>query len=209
MSLNFFPRVIKFFDLFRQQQDIVNQAVGLLVALFDHPSDMAEKCKKINELEYAGNDISRKIARELALTFITPIDREDIHSINISQENFLNSIRALSTRVGLYQLKQINPGSNDLIAKLFSINECISGMLDLLGKRKEVEEQAEKARVLKQEADTLLLLLLGEVYERKAVTPEDLLEIIKWSHIYDRIGDSFSFAEMVVNVIEGITLKNA
>jgi uncharacterized protein Yka (UPF0111/DUF47 family) len=62
---------------------------------------------------------------------------------------------------------------------------------------------------LKKEADMLLLLLLGENYERRAENASDLLEIIKWSHIYDRIEETFANAEVLANVIEGITLKNA
>ncbi len=209
MALNFFPKVVKFFTLFRQQNDILVDAVKVLCELFDDYTNISEKCSKIIKNEYAGNDISKEIARQLSLTFITPIDREDIHAINMAQENLLNSIRAISTRIGLYHFDAITPGTKDLVLKLKLMVESISLMLWQLSLRKEVEEHAEKVRELKIEADMLLLLLLGETYERQIENTSDLLEIIKWSHIYDRIEETFANAEVLANVIEGITLKNA
>ncbi len=209
MRGNFFPKVVKFFKLFRQQNDILANTVEVLFDLFNEFTDVAEKCGKINQNERSGNGISKEIATQLAQTFITPIDREDIHAINMAQENVLNSFRAISTRVGLYHFKEITPGTKDLILKLKLMIGYVSLMLDHLSKREEVEECADKVREMKMEADMLLLLLLGEIYERKVENTSDLLTIIKWSHIYDRIEETFAYAEVLANTIEGITLKNA
>ena len=209
MALNFFPKVPKFFKLFGQQNDIVVDTVKVLNDIFEDYTQIAEKCNKIVRNEYAGNEVSKEIAKQLSLTFITPIDREDIHAINMAQENLLNSMRAISTRIGLYHFNQISPGTKDLILKLKLMIGSISLMLEQLGKKKEVEEHAEKVREIKIEADMLLLLLLGENYERPVDQPGNLLEIIKWSHIYDRIEVAVANAEELANVIEGISLKNA
>jgi len=209
MALNFFPKVVKFFVLFKQQNDNVVDTVHVLYELFNDYTNIADKCSKIIKNEYAGNDISKEIAKQLYLTFITPIDREDIHAINMAQENLLNSIRAISTRIGLYHFNQITPGTKDLVHKLKLMIESISVMLEQLSKKKEVEEHAEQVRELKKDADMLLLLLLGENYEHRIDSTGDLLEIVKWSHIYDRIEVAFANSEVLANVIEGITLKNA
>jgi len=209
MALNFFPKVPKFFKLFGQQNDIVVDTVKVLNDIFEDYTQIAEKCNKIVRNEYAGNEVSKEIAKQLSLTFITPIDREDIHAINMAQENLLNSMRAISTRIGLYHFNQISPGTKDLILKLKLMIGSISLMLEQLGKKKEVEEHAEKVREIKVEADMLLLVLLGENYERPVDQPGSLLEIIKWSHIYDRIEVAIANAEELANVIEGISLKNA
>lgn len=183
--------------------------VQVLHDLFADYTDVAGKCSKIISNEYAGNDLSKEISKQLSMTFITPIDREDIHSINTAQENVLNSIRTISTRIGLYHFTGVTPGSIELVSKLKSMTGTISIMLDHLSVRKGVEEQAEKVREIKMEADMLLLVVMGEIYERRTETPGDLLEIIKWSHIYDRIEDTINHTEALANVIEGITLKNA
>jgi uncharacterized protein Yka (UPF0111/DUF47 family) len=209
MPLNFFPKIIKFFTLFRQQNDILVDTVQLLYELFNDYTNISEKCGKIIKNEYAGNDLSKEISRQLYLTFITPIDREDIHAINMAQENLLNAMRAISTRIGFYHFDQITPGAKELINKLRSMIGSISSMLEQLGKRKNVEEHSRKVKEIKIEADIMLLLSLGENYESRNENTRDLLEIIKWSHIYDRIEETFTGAEVLANVIEGITLKNA
>jgi uncharacterized protein len=209
MAINFFPRVVKFFKLFREQNDILVDTSEVLFELFDDYTHIADKCGKIIQNEHAGNDISKEIARQLSLTFITPIDREDIHSINMAQEDVLNSMRAISTRIGLYHFTGITAGTRDLILKLKLMIGFISSMLERLSKKEEVEELSGKVKELKIEADMLLLVLLGEIYERQTETQGDLLDIIKWSHIYDRIEETFANTEVLANTIEGITLKNA
>jgi uncharacterized protein len=209
MAINFFPRVVKFFKLFREQNDILVDTSEVLFELFDDYTHIADKCGKIIRNEQAGNDISKEIARQLSLTFITPIDREDIHSINMAQEDVLNSMRAISTRIGLYHFTRITAGTRDLVLKLKLMIGFISSMLDRLSKKEEVEELSGKVKELKIEADMLLLVLLGEIYERQTETQGDLLDIIKWSHIYDRIEETFANTEVLSNTIEGITLKNA
>ena len=209
MAGNFFPKVVKFFKLFRQQNDNLVDTVNVLYELFDNFTDIAGKCNKIIQNEFAGNEISKEIARQLSLTFITPIDREDIHALNIAQENVLNSVRAISTRIGLYHFKEIPPGTKDLILKLKLMTESVSSMLDHLSKKEVVEESAGKVREMKIDADMLLLVLLGETYETHIDNTADLLWVIKWSHIYDRIEETFANVEVLANIIEGITLKNA
>ena len=209
MAMNFFPKIVRFFELFKQQNDILVDTSQILCDLFDDYNNISVKCSKIIQNEYSGNDISKEIAKQLSLTFITPIDREDIHAINMAQENALNSMRAISARIGLYNFDHVTPGAKELVYKLKLMFGSISLMLVQLSKRKEVEEQAEKVKELKIEADMLLLLSLGENYECANENTRDLLEIIKWSHIFDRIEDALAHAEILANTIEGISLKNA
>lgn len=209
MSITFFPRVVKFFDLFQRQNKILEGSVALLSDLFEKHSGVSEICGRIGKYEIEGNEVSREIAHALALTFITPIDREDIHAINMAQENALNTVRAISTRIGLYNFREIRPGARELVVKLRLMHEEISFMIELLRARKQVELHAHKVKELKREADMLLLVSLGEVYESNPVAPGDFLEMMKWSHIYDRIEDSLANTEFLSNVIEGVSLKNA
>ena len=207
--MSFFPKIIKFFELFREQNDILLDSVNILDELFTNHTNIPEKCSKIVKNEYSGNDISKEIAKQLFLTFITPIDREDIHAINMAQENLLNSMRAISARIGFYNFPEIAPGARELIQKLNLMIVSISHMLDYLHKKKDVSELSSALKETKFEADMLLLLSLGETYERPNENTRDLLEIIKWSHIYDRIEEAFANAEVLANVIEGVALKNA
>jgi len=72
MGFSLFPRSVKFYDLFKEQHRKLAKAAGILDDLFTSFEEVEEHCKRINILESEGNTISRRIAKELSLTFITP-----------------------------------------------------------------------------------------------------------------------------------------
>lgn len=209
MSLSFFPRKVKFFELFKQQNALLVSSIGMLHEIFQDYKDVARKGGNIIKDEIAGNEISREITRELSLTFITPLDREDIHNINSAQEDVLNSVRYISTRLGLYRFEQVKPGAVDLISKIKQMITEISVMIDKLSSRHEVKENAAIVQELKREADTLLLVLMGEVFETDHHSNSELMELLKWSQVYDKIEDALANTEILANTLEGISLKNA
>ena len=207
--ISLFPRVVKFFDLFQQQNNLLVESASTLDDLFNDYTSISSKCKKIIKNETDGNEVSREISKALALTFITPIDREDIHAINLAQEDALNAIRAISTRIGLYNFNLIKPGAKDLVKHLKGMHQEIAIMVEALKIRKAVAEQAQKVREMKTEADSLLLVSLGEIYENHPEGSGDFLELIKWSHIYDRLEEALAKAAVLANITEGVSLKNA
>ena len=71
MGFSFFPQEIQFFDLFTEQYAKLSEAVAALNGIFQEFTDCESKCKTINLLEENGNTISRNIAKQLSLTFIT------------------------------------------------------------------------------------------------------------------------------------------
>jgi uncharacterized protein len=207
MALNFFPKIIKFFDLFKKQNAVLVESVQLLNQIFDSYTSVNELCKKIIDKEMEGNKLSRDISISLAQTFITPIDREDIHSVNMSQEKVLNSIRSISTRIGLFHFSNIKPGAKELIKILKEMHEEISVMVGSLEKKLNIDKNIAKVKQLKIEADMLLLVSMGEIYESQPEDHVNFLDLLKWSGIYDRIEEAFAESEVLGNVVEGISLK--
>lgn len=208
MSIRFFPKVVRFFDLFERQNALLKEAATLLHAIFNDFSDVPERCGRINDLETEGDRLSREIAAQLSLTFITPLDREDIHAINMAQEDLLNAIRAISSRIGLYRFDKPEQAAVDLVDNLRMIVGEIEQMLRLLSHRKDEEGPSQRVHTLKNDADMQLLVVLGELYE--AVPSEKgLLRLIQWTQIYDRIEQALERAEALANVVEGVHIKNA
>ena len=209
MGFSFFPKEVQFFELFAQQNGKLREAVLVLNGIFQEFADVENKCKSINLIEEQGNAMSRSIAKQLSLTFITPIDREDIHDINIAQEDLLNLIKAISTRIGLYDFQFIKFPAKKLVKNLTAMVEEIGRMLDRLSHRKTVEDSVKTVKALKYECEMLLLVALGEVYDIKLTGFDSVMEIVKWTHIYDRIEQAVNRAEGLADIIEGVVLKNA
>jgi uncharacterized protein len=209
MSISFFPRIVKFFDLFEKQSGMVKDAAVILDSIFHDFNDVPAKCERINELEARGDSLSREISTQLALTFITPLDREDIHAINVAQKDTLNMIKAISSRIGLYRFKALERVAVDLVENLRMMAEETEKMIKMLGSKKAVEEHSRTVDKIKNESEMQLLVALGELYESDLASREQLLYIVMWTQIYDRIEQALDKAEALANVIEGVSIKNA
>jgi len=146
---------------------------------------------------------------EVDLRFITPIDREDIHQINSSQETILNHIQAISNRIGVYGLTRIRFPAQRMIFNIKDMVVAIGVMLGMLGSKTDVTETVKQAKFMKKECEMLLLSGLGELYDNPSPDPVEIMDIIKWTHVYDRIDKAFNRAWQLVKAIEGIMLKNA
>jgi uncharacterized protein Yka (UPF0111/DUF47 family) len=209
MSISFFPRIVKFFELFEKQSSLVKEAAVVLDSIFKDFRDVAAKCDRIYQLETEGDALAREISAQLSLTFITPLDREDIHAINMAQEDVLNMIRAIASRIGLYQFDRLEPAAVDLVENLRTVVEETENMLSKLSNKKEVEAHSKTVNKIKNESELHLLLALGVLYESDPAETGRLLHVIKWTQIYDRIEQALDKAEVLANVIEGVSIKNA
>lgn len=209
MSFSLFPKSPKFFDLFKDQNRAIVNAATVLDKLVREFTDCEDRCQTINLIESDGDVITKKIAYQLASTFITPIDREDIHEINVSQEAILNQIQAVSSRIGVYGFTRVRFPAKRLVSNLRAMTEEIGVMLGKLGGRGEVDTNVKRVKGLKNECEMLLLAALGELYDHPALDPTAILDIMKWTQVYDRIDKAVGRTWGLAKTIEGIVLKNA
>lgn len=207
MAFSLFPKEIKFFELFFEQNRKIAEAVVLLQDIFTDQSDAPQKCADIDEIEKEGNFIYRAISRKLSLTFITSIDREDIHDLNVAQEDVLNALRAVSSRMGLYELPGVKSNAGKVVAHLRSLTEETGKMLNCLKMKTDGDEEIREATKIKAESDKIILIALREIYEQKNPDQEEILAMMKWTQIYDRLEETISRLDRLVHVIEGIMLK--
>lgn len=211
MGFNLFPKEVKFFELFKDQNRKLIKAVTILDELFHSLEDMEDRCTRINIIEAEANTISRTISTELSSTFITPLDREDIHQINITQEALINIVKATATRIGLLECGDVLYPSRRLVRSLKVMIEEAGLVLDKLSRNKDAREHVEIIKSHKYECEMLLLVGLGELYDTKDQVPggQQLMHIIKWNHIYGRIEQAVDRAERLSDVLEGVLLKHA
>lgn len=209
MSFSLFPKSPKFFDFFREQNRIMVEAATALNAIAQGSASCEESCHLINRLESDGDKINRKISHELSTTFITPIDREDIHEINVAQETILNHIQAISVRLGVYEFNLIRFPAKRMISSLKAMISEIGMILAQLGTRNEVHQSVKQVQDLKNECEMLLLSGLAELYDNPEPDNAAILDIMKWTHVYDRIDKAIGRTWGLAKTIEGISLKNA
>src|SRR3989441_7083166 len=103
---NFIPREVRFFDLFERQSENIIRATGLLHELVHTFPDARAKASAIKEVEHQGDQITHEVVKRLNTTFITPIDREDIHDLATRRDDVLDYIEAAAERLVVYRIKE-------------------------------------------------------------------------------------------------------
>ena len=207
MSYTLFDQTLPFYGLFQQQYALLNESVRRLDDIFQDFSAVPEKCKRIHALSTEADLVSRAITRELALTLILPLDRADIHDLNRAFEETIGAVKAVATRIGLYGFREIHKAARELTTNLCEMVAELGPMLEKLVLKGGVEENRERVRTIKNEADMFVLVGLGEIYETGAANTGDLLAVMKWGQIYDRLETTIGCVERTVNILESIILK--
>jgi len=215
MAFSLFPKEVRFYDLFKEQNRLLLKAVSILDEIFYSQLDRSDRetyCSRINIIETQANAVSRRITTELASTFITPLDREDIHQINITQEALINIIKATATRISILECDEVLYPSRRLVSSLKVMIEQAGKVLDKLSQDKKVEKYIKAIKAHRYECEMLLMVGLGELFDTKELKKDDpaaMLHLIKWNHIYGRIEQAVERAERLSDVLEGILLKHA
>ncbi len=196
-----------FHNLLSEQARLFAESASALKTILQDYNGVAEKCSRIHALARAAEEGSREITRQLSLTFLLPRDRDDIHELNLALAACIQSTRTVAARIGLYNLNDTRVPARELSSDIVEMADQIQKMLKIMDRGQGVEAQARNVAKAREDADRFLLLGLGELYELPSSRPEGVLEVVKWSHIYDRIEDVVNRAERVAQTIEGIALK--
>ncbi|CAO0824844.1 DUF47 family protein [Desulfarculales bacterium] len=209
MGFSLFPKTVKFEEMFLEQISMAIAATNLLDEMCQQACNFEECCEKITAFERRGDKVSREISSQLDQTFITPIDREDIHEINTAQEQVLDLIKAIAIRIGLYHFEPIPQSAKLLTHNLRIMVEEVAKMLAKLGHEKNVEDNLTTIRDYKKKTDKVLLDTISEMYKPRDVDNREFLNIMRWSRIYDRLERTIYRTYHLASVIQGVFLKNA
>ncbi len=201
-----FPREVRFYDLFEQQGQHILNAAGLLHDLVHNFTDARAKLHAINEVEHQGDQITHEIVRRLNTTFITPLDREDIHALASRLDDVLDYMDAAAERLVLYRIKEPTSAARAMATVIVEIARATDRAIHCLRAMDPgFHEQAVEVNRLENSADKILRDSLAELFEQQA----DPIEVIKWKEIYETMEIVTDRCEDVANVIEGIILKMA
>jgi predicted phosphate transport protein (TIGR00153 family) len=156
-------------------------------------------------VEHKCDHLTHQIIQRLNSTFVTPIDREDIHALAKSLDDVMDAIDASARFIRLYKIKTIRYGAREL-ARIISLGaEQVRLGLEALEKRTGVQERAVEINRLENEADRIHESALRRLFDEET----DPVLIIKWKEILDVLEDATDRCEDVANLLEGVVVKNA
>lgn len=203
---NLIPREVRFFDYFEQQSSHIMRAAALLNELTHDFSDARAKTHAIKEIEHQGDQVTHEIVKKLNTTFITPIDREDIHDLATRLDDVLDYIEAAAERLIVYRIKEPTSACRAMAETIVKIATAMDHAIRCLRTMDPgFHEHAVEVNRLENSADNLLRDSLAALFEEQG----DPIEVIKWKEIYETMEIVTDRCEDVANVIEGIILKMA
>ena len=207
MAFRLIPKEESFFDLFEQLAEILLKAAGLLVEATEHVETLHENAKRVERLEHDGDQITHELMTRLNRTFITPIDREDIHELGTALDDVLDLIEAATERFVLYKIKAMSPPAQQIAKVIQQQTQEIHRMMPKLRRlrREHVMEHCIEINRLENVADRLLRDAFAALFDG---TP-DPITVIKWRELYEFLESATDKCEDVANVVEAVALKNA
>jgi hypothetical protein len=203
--LRLIPRQEAFFELFKKAAHNMIEGSRLLKNMVEDYSDPAGKAKQIKDVEHVGDGITHDIATRLNQTFITPIDREDIHDLASAIDDILDSIDAVADRFVIYKIKKPTEPAIRLAGILYQAAVAVGCGVDRIGmSHTQVTECSVQVNSLENEADRVSRDAISGLFERET----DPIAVIKWKEIYETFEDGTDRCEDVANILERIALKH-
>lgn len=209
MALSFFPKAVPFYDLLNKQNSILNETARQLTHIVDNCNCVDAACKIVTIIEADADELCREITRLLSQTFITPIDREDIYAINVTQEDSINIIKSIASRIRLYGFDNIRFPARKMAHKILTMARLTGDMLCSLEGSREVDKTIHKIKNLKIECEMLFSTGLVELHDEMPENTREIIDIMRWTQVYDRFEMAFERIDDLADVIEQVVLKNA
>jgi predicted phosphate transport protein (TIGR00153 family) len=201
------PKSIDFFAIFDKVAANISNAAGLFVSLVETFDNIDARAKEIHALEQDGDVLTHDIMKNLNKTFITPIDREDIHALASTLDDVLDLIWAAADRVTVFKLTESTKEAIAMSKDLFVTTELVHKAIKKLKEKNysHIQEYCIEINKLENRIDRKFRDALGNLFDEI----KDPILIIKWKEIYEHLEDASDKCEDVANVLEAIVLKNA
>jgi predicted phosphate transport protein (TIGR00153 family) len=199
------PRDEKFFDMFAELATRLSGTAHLIGQLFADPARLEEHASAIKKLEHEADHLTHKVVSRIDKSFVTPIDREDIHMLATSLDDVIDLIDGAARRAEMYRIRETREPAKALCGVLARCADRISAGVSGMKKASVVSEANRDVKKLEEEGDAIYHDAVGALF----VGTPDPLEVIKWKDIYDKLEDAIDRCEDVANVLESIALKHA
>ena len=205
--MKFIKRDTDFFEIFDAMGKNLISASGKLVTFFEDFSDMESKTKQIKDIEHDNDMLTHEVIRKLNQTFLTPIDREDIHSLASRMDDILDLMWGAVQRAQLFKLKEPTKEAADLARTLAGMIDLVYKTLSHLRQKKYayIQDLCVEIHGLENQADEIFRATLGKMFDEM----KDPILIIKWKEIYENLENATDCCEDVANILESFVLKYA
>jgi len=198
------PREEQFFRDFIGLTEQIRGGAHTLKQMLSASPLVTDQAQKIKDIEHHCDRITHGIIDRLNRTFVTPLDREDIHALAVNLDDVMDAIDAAAAviklykvtegRSGLARLAEIIADSMDLLAEAMAGLDGGKGIIELVVRVNQLEKEADRVH-----QDAIVSLFDDE---------KDPIAVIKWKEIFDFLEAATDRCDDVANVLQGVVVKH-
>ncbi len=208
------PREGNFFELFNEHGKYIAEGAVAFMAMVQNynDADLRERhAREVGDAERAADKVTAEVHRLLHRTFITPLDRDQIHRLINAMDDVIDLLQDSSEVMSLYDLQVLN---NDVVRLSdISVRCCarVQHVLTLLPRLKDpsvsesVLKTCEEIDQLESDADRVMRSAMSSLFREEP----DTRQLIKLKAVYEHLESISDRCEDVANLVEGIVLENS
>jgi uncharacterized protein len=202
------PRDERFFDLFTKVATLNVEAAKLLHSMLQ--ADQSRRgpiAEAIKKCEHQADELTHEVVSRLDRSFITPLDREDIHMLASRLDDILDRIDGAARRTMIFRPGPAPEGTIILAEVIHRATEQLLAAVQVLdgGKTQVVIASCIQVKRMEEEGDAIYHEWLARLFDGAT----EALSVMKWKDIYDTLEKTLDQAEDVANVLESIAIKHS
>jgi uncharacterized protein len=204
----FMPTEGKFFEIFNEHAKCMVDASRELELLIDNLDDAEIHKQNVQANEKRADKLTHETIDLLHKTFITPLDRDEIHKLITTMDDILDLMEDVATAISLYDVRAVTSEASQLAHICTSTVTRVQSAVELLADMKrasEILKICEEIDRLESDADRVLRSAMSKLFREE----DDVKTLIKLKAIYELLETITDKCEDVANIIEGIVLENA
>src|SRR5450759_498123 len=202
------PKEGRFFDLFNEHAGLVLQGAIELNAFFDDMGNREAHAQNVNSIEKKADKVTHETIQLLHQTFVTPLDRDDIHKLICSMDDILDLMEDVAECVVLYDVREVTDAARKLAEIGVNCAEKVKTAVEMLANldnSQAILRICNEIDQLESEADRVMRSAMSKLFRDEP----DTRQLIKLKAVYELLESITDRCEDVANVIEGIVLENA
>jgi len=202
------PKEFGFFDLFDQLAACGVEASQVFVQMLDNYGDLPAKVHRLREIEHEADELSHHGMEMLHKTFITPMDRDQIHELISRMDDVIDLMDGAGRRLMMYGIKaptaELKELSRVLNLATLEIQKAVKGLRNLKH-IDSIKACCVEINKLENDGDHVRDAVVSKLFKEET----NAIELLKWKEIYEDVEMAIDRCEDVADVIEGVVLENA
>lgn len=203
-----FPQEFNFFTLFDKQAECLMEGAETLRLAIEKGEVDPSRLAKVREIEAKADGFSSAVISQLNKSFITPFDREDIHSLTKALDDVIDMMNTIANRMSTYKITEVRKSLMESALVIEeacrALSSAVKGMRDMKNYELVMSSCLEVSR-LENISDSIRDTALGALFESE----KNAVTIIKWKEIYEDAETVVDICEDAAHVVESIMLKQA